>query len=94
MFLKGLGILAMLGSVIGALYAGLSFHQTNRGDRVVAQAEPRSTNVGQAGNVSVNDARSSGGTVNIGAGSQIQQNSYTSNSPNVISGGNVNIFTK
>jgi hypothetical protein len=91
MLIKALKIMAMLATVIGAVYAVISFYRPQK----IAQNEQIITSVSSSVNEGHDgppgEKKSATSNLNISSGAQIKQTSNGANSPNIISGGDVNI---
>jgi hypothetical protein len=94
MFIRILSIVAMVATVVGTIYAIASFYQPQQ---LVAQgANPQINNPGSPPQPNTrppneNTSTAPNSNLNINSGVRIEQNSTGNNSPNIISGGNVNI---
>lgn len=105
MFIRALSILAMVAAVVAAAYEVANFYsqpKQSQNSRTIAQGEDGATNKRglpaqrKADDASQDDARSvtPSPSLIIGPGTRIEQSSSGANSPNVISGGSVNIQSK
>jgi hypothetical protein len=96
MFIRILSIAAMAATVVGTIYAIASFYHPQQ---LVAQgANSQINNPGSPPQPNTNTrlpneytSPTPNSNLNIGSGVRIEQNSTGNGSPNIISGGNVNI---
>jgi hypothetical protein len=96
MFIRILSIAAMVATVVGAIYAIASFYHPQQ---LVAQtANPQINNPGSPPQLNTNTrppneytSPTPNSNLNINSGVRIEQNSTGNGSPNIISGGNVNV---